>query len=278
MDRDCIRRVQRRLRELGHDAGPIDGIRGADTAAAVLRALEDLQEHLPPGWRDWSDRRHFVAFLQIYARQEGIDAGPVDGWWGPQTAYADAALAHKLEFGTLPDWRDIEPGTANPNGFPQERDVPEFYGPHGTEDWNRPPPPLVKVGAPWTFRIAWNRAEKRSFLWAHEKVAASLERVLAEVKRQYGTARIEELGLDIFSGDYHPRRKRGSQTEWSMHAWGIAFDFDHENNQLPWRADRARFGRPEYRTFWEIWESEGWVSLGRTRNFDWMHVQAARVT
>ena len=25
------------------------------------------------------------------------------------------------------------------------------------------------------------------------------------------------------------------------------------------------------------WEEEGWISLGRARDFDWMHVQAARL-
>ena len=29
--------------------------------------------------------------------------------------------------------------------------------------------------------------------------------------------------------------------------------------------------------FWEIVESEGWTSLGRARDFDWMHFQAPRL-
>jgi len=29
--------------------------------------------------------------------------------------------------------------------------------------------------------------------------------------------------------------------------------------------------------FWKAWEEEGWLSLGRSRNFDWMHVQACRL-
>ncbi|MCH7410937.1 hypothetical protein MM239_16125 [Belliella sp. DSM 111904] len=60
-----------------------------------------------------------------------------------------------------------------------------------------------------------------------------------------------------------------------MHSWGIAIDFDPSNNQLKWGRDMATFAGPEYHAWWDIWESEGWVSLGRLRNFDWMHVQAA---
>lgn len=39
----------------------------------------------------------------------------------------------------------------------------------------------------------------------------------------------------------------------------------------------ASFARPEYEPFWAIVEEEGLVSLGRTRDFDWMHFQAARL-
>ena len=278
MNRDTIRRIQARLAALGHYHDEIDGLRGDNTHAAVGAALAAVAGDLPADWQDWSDKRKTIGFLQHYCHSEGIDAGRIDGWWGPQTEYADWALAQKLETGTIPDWRDIAPGTANPNGWPTEAGVPAFYGAHGNPDWSRPPPPLVKVPAPYTFKIAWNLAQKRTFLWAHEKTAASLGRVLANIMAHYGEAEIDRLGINIFSGDYHPRLKKGSSTQWSMHAWGIAYDFDDENNKLNWGADRARFARPDYTAFWNIWEAEGWVSLGRARNFDWMHVQAARLS
>ncbi len=62
-----------------------------------------------------------------------------------------------------------------------------------------------------------------------------------------------------------------------MHSWGIAVDYDPERNLVKWGRDRATFAKSEYDTWWKLWEEEGWVSLGRTRNFDWMHVQAAKL-
>jgi hypothetical protein len=59
-----------------------------------------------------------------------------------------------------------------------------------------------------------------------------------------------------------------------MHAWGVAVDYDPEHNKFKWGWDRAAFARSEYDAWWKIWEDEGWTSLGRTRNFDWMHIQA----
>lgn len=269
-----IRLLQSRLATLGRYSGPLDGTRGPLTDAAIRKALPDLGTGLPPDWQVWIARRRAVAALQLVARAEGIDPGTIDGWWGPQTGYAANALLLKADTGRLPDWRDIAPSTANPNAWPTESNVTTFYGPHGIPEGQRPP--LVKVPSPWTFRIAWNLAQTRSFLWAHEKTAASVTRILSRIHLHYGEQRLRDLRLDIFSGDYDPRLMRGSQTRWSMHSWGIAYDFDDTRNQLNWGADRASLARPEYRPFWDIWEAEGWVSLGRTKNYDWMHVQAAR--
>jgi hypothetical protein len=40
--------------------------------------------------------------------------------------------------------------------------------------------------------------------------------------------------------------------------------------------DRNASPPPEYETSWWFWEEAGWVNLGRTKNPDWMHVQAAK--
>jgi hypothetical protein len=94
------------------------------------------------------------------------------------------------------------------------------------------------------------------------------------VLQHYGPDKVRQLGLDLFGGCLNVRKMRGGSA-WSMHSWGIAFDFDPDRNQLKWGRDRAVFARPEYQKWWELWEEEGAVSLGRARNFDWMHVQFA---
>jgi hypothetical protein len=99
--------------------------------------------------------------------------------------------------------------------------------------------------------------------------------VLAGVLGHYGPAGVRELRLDLYGGCFSPRKKRGG-TSWSTHAWAVALDFDPERNRMPWGRDRAAFAHPEYDPWWALWESEGWVSLGRTADFDWMHVQAVR--
>jgi len=50
---------------------------------------------------------------------------------------------------------------------------------------------------------------------------------------------------------------------------------DPDNNQLKWGKDRASFAKPVYNDYWKIVEAEGATSLGRSRNFDWMHFQFA---
>ena len=100
--------------------------------------------------------------------------------------------------------------------------------------------------------------------------------MLTQVRDRYGEERIRELRLDRWGGCLNVRPKRVG-TEWSTHSWGIAIDFDPDQNQLRWGRDRAVFAQPEYEPWWEVWEKEGWVSLGRSSNFDWMHIQAARL-
>lgn len=157
--------------------------------------------------------------------------------------------------------------TENSSPWPREGEMVKFYGNVGTGQ--------VMLDLPYPLRLAWapNTVVRRMSL--HRLVAPSAHRVLTRVLEHYGLARIRDLRLDVWGGSLNVRKKRGGST-WSTHAWGAAIDWDPDNNQLTWGRDRAHLARPEYGPFWEAWETEGWVSLGRTRNFDWMHVQAAR--
>lgn len=279
MKTSAVRLLQTRLAELGHYRDKIDGRRGPNTHAAVNAALATRSDDMPPGWRGWPDKRKSIGFLQLWCHDMDIDAGDIDGRWGPQTQFAFDALSEQLATGNPPvAWRDIVPGDTNPNnwpvGTPNQQELTAFYGPHGVKGGFTPP--QRRVDCPWRLRLSWNLAQGTRRIGCHEAVADSLSRVLIEVFQHYGEAEITRLRLDIYGGCYNARKKRRGST-WSTHAWGVALDFDPNNNQLEWGRDKASFARPDYDAWWKIWEDEGWVSLGRVKNFDWMHVQAVKL-
>ena len=110
----------------------------------------------------------------------------------------------------------------------------------------------------------------------HRLIAPVVENALADILEHYGPDRIKELGLDQYSGSFNYRAvKNGSSL--SMHAWGIALDFAAATNALNTHKPKATLSRPECAKFWEIWESYGAVSLGRQKDYDWMHLQFARL-
>ncbi|MCL7940547.1 hypothetical protein M8009_09575 [Halomonas sp. ATCH28] len=271
MNRTAVRTLQRFLADNDRYRGKIDGIRGPKTRGAVDAALQTHADRLPDGAARWSDRRRAIACLQLACREKRIEVGPIDGLWGPQTEYAADVLATLQETGSKPaPWRDQQPLDANPNGWYREAELEQALGSPTRK------PPMVVVPCPWTLALAWDLNTCPSGIGCHEQVADSLARILDRVHDHYGPQRLKELGLHRYGGCYNKRRKRGG-TRWSTHAWGLAIDWDPAHNKLKWGRDRARLARPEYDTWWRLWEEEGWVSLGRTRNFDWMHVQAARL-
>jgi len=110
----------------------------------------------------------------------------------------------------------------------------------------------------------------------NKKCADSAFRALTRIASEYNAADRKALGLSIFGGCYNNRPMRGG-TQLSMHAYACAIDFDPNRNQLKWGRDKARLAKPDCQAFWAAWLEEGWVSLGLSRNFDWMHIQAARL-
>lgn len=266
MDTD-VRRLQTILRDLGLYGGPLDGLDGPATRRGVCLVLQARGlDHA-----DWSSYRARVAAEQAALHGLGIDAGPVDGLVGPQTRYAREVYDHRLRTGRDPKpWRDDEDGPSVnvPLTWPLQRDVESFYG--------RPGERQVRLELPWTMRLAWDRDHEVRAFSCHERVRDAFRDALEAVGREYDAEARAEHGLDLFGGCLNVRRMRGGSA-WSMHSWGIAIDFDPERNQLKWGRDRAHLARPELEAFWRIWEERGFVSLGRARNYDWMHLQAARL-
>ncbi len=151
--------------------------------------------------------------------------------------------------------------------WPRQRECAAFYGTPGTGH--------KMLDLPYPMRIAWDPHVTIKRITIHKKCADSAKRVLQKVKEHYGMEKIGDLGLDLFGGCYNNRPMRGGRSL-SMHAYACAIDFDPARNLLRWDHTRARLARRDAVRFWELWEDEGWVSVGRARDFDWMHVQAAR--
>ncbi len=155
--------------------------------------------------------------------------------------------------------------------WPRQANVRAFYGEPGN--------PACTAGIaemPYPMRIAWDTKSIVRRFRCHTKVKGAMETIFRETLAHYGLKEVQALGLDLFGGCYNLRQMRGG-TSWSMHSWGIAVDLDPANNQLKWTKAKARFAKPDYVAFWNIVEAQGALSLGRARDYDWMHFQFARL-
>lgn len=189
----------------------------------------------------------------------------VDGIDGPQTW---GSIKNKLGGTTSPI---VIPDTTVPpknTNWPKQNysDMVKFYGEVGTNQ--------TSLTLPYQMKIAWDLDVKINKFTCHIKVKDSLERIFKQTLDHYGKDGVEDLGLDLFGGCLNVRKMRGGSS-WSIHSWGAAVDLDPDRNQLKWGKDRAQFAKAEYEPFWKIVESEKWISLGRKKNYDWMHLQAA---
>jgi hypothetical protein len=248
----------------------VDGKVGKETKEAIsnLLSAEKIK-----GYAAWDKDQQLVAAEQIILQKEGIEVGDIDGLVGPQTRYARDIYASRKKEKTAPSseetWRDgEEKGAVTKKGalWPTEKKVAAFYGHVGANQ--------TSIYVPYPLTIAWNTSQKVKKITCHKKVSEATRQVLESVKEHYGMDEIKRLRLDLFGGSLNVRKKRGGSS-WSMHSWGIAFDFDPERNQLKWRRNKASFAKKDYDYWHQAWEAAGAINLGRERDYDWMHTQFA---
>lgn len=215
---------------------------------------------------------------QLFLQSAGYKIPKSDGAFGPITERE--TLKFQAKNGLRPDgvvgektWKFV---TTVSNNTPLSQRWPKqdynsmvnFYGPVGENQ--------TKLEVPYKLKLAWAPSTTLTKITCHEKVAKSLYSIFENTLKTYGEKEISKLRLDLFGGCLNVRKMRGGSS-WSIHSWGAAVDFDPDNNQLKWTKDKASFAKKEYDNFWKIVEKEGWVSLGRERNYDWMHIQSARL-
>lgn len=255
------RTVQAFLKSKGFYRGRVDGDYGPASRAAARRFLADTPRNQTSYLPAWNDDRVRAAVEQAVMESIGQDLGVLDGLPGPRTQIALERWQDHVQFSAA----DAEDDPARPTEWPRQRDMEAFYGKPGTNHTQIVPPYPVFYGNEQVRKITINA-----------RCADSALRIMNRVREAYGESEIKRLGLDRFGGCFNNRTMRnGSQL--STHAYACAWDWDPVRNPLRATASTAQFANPEYAAFIDAHEAEGWVSLGRARNFDWMHFQAARL-
>lgn len=130
---------------------------------------------------------------------------------------------------------------------------------------------IVHVKAPWqllmgTLRVPYIKINKI----AQESLQGVLEHVWEECGKD--PEKIKAIHADRFSGDWVIRQARGLSMI-SMHAYGLAIDFDAPNNQLGSKKHFFTETNPLIRSFLDA----GWTWGGKWSRPDAMHVQYAKV-
>jgi hypothetical protein len=187
---------------------------------------------------------------QIKIIQETVGTEP-DGFWGPKSIAATQRYLRSL----MP----------KPNPWPKQDQISltMFYGSAGNV-------PLAKVGVPYKMYL-YNGPETVRSLTIHEKLAASLERILQELGKRYKTEEDRTAaGINRFFGTYVVRNMRGGSLP-SLHARAAAIDFDYNRNgnhtHWPTRSNMPL-------AVMEIFAREGWLSAGAFWSRDAAHFQA----
>lgn len=212
---------------------------------------------------------------QQFLQTAGYKIAVVDGAFGPQTE--KETIKFQVKNGLKPDgvvgpktWNFV---TTVSNNTPLSQKWPKqdytsmcnFYGPVGEN--------MTQLELPYAMKLAWDTGVTVKKISCHQKCAKAIYTIFENVQKTYGKD-ISKLKLDLFGGCVNVRRMRGGSS-WSIHSWGAAVDIDPDNNQLKWGKDKASLAKPVYNDYWKFVEAESAISLGRERNYDWMHFQFA---
>jgi len=213
---------------------------------------------------------------QEFLLSAGYKVPFVDGAFGPATE--KETIKFQLKSGLKPDgvvgaktWNFV---TTVSNNTPLSQKWPKqdynsmvnFYGPVGEN--------MTSLELPYAMKLAWDKNTTVKKITCHQKCAKAFYSIFEKTLKEYGEVEIKRLRLDLFGGCLNVRRVRGG-SNWSTHSWGCSIDLDPDRNQLKWGKDRAEMAKPIYEPFWKFVEGEGMLSLGRARNYDYQHFQAA---
>lgn len=271
--------IQRVLSAAGVYSGALDGKAGRQTKAGVNKIIAGNLDSIDGSPRMWRASRRAVAAVQIILNEAGYEAGKVDGYQGHNTQNAYEDWVHFQETGRRlqVSRKRTRKGNAPSNtafSFPTQKQCPSFYGRPGRG--GHAESQIIRIDAAWDTRLAWDKRAKFNRYPIHKKCADAFGASHQKQLEVYGYKEIKRLNLHLTGGTYNPRRMRGGRA-WSMHAYGCAKDWWPEGGGLHQRTPTAAMSREPYREFFDIYEENGIVSLGREIDRDWMHVQAARL-
>ena len=149
--------------------------------------------------------------------------------------------------------------------------TPEIIKKYGKPTQNGSPY-LTTIKLPYPMKLAWDKKVSVNKMSCHKLVAQNFTNVFGELLAHYGLAELQRLEIDIFGGCFNFRAMRGG-SDFSTHSWGIAIDLNPEKNTLKMTSANAQFAKPEYKPMIDIFYKNGFISLGKEKNYDWMHFQ-----
>jgi len=157
------------------------------------------------------------------------------------------------------------------NRFPVQADVAKFYGNPSINLTKWKKDYLVDIPCPWTLYVGKTPVHS---IEINKKAAHSLTVVLNKIwdAVHRDQSAIETLHYHKYDGSFNFRPMRGGHAL-SMHSYGIAIDFDADENQFG--SHHALF-KPDSLIV-KAFEEEGWIWGGHWAKPDNMHFQAARV-